>query len=68
MLHQTARMRLPEQAALEAVTATHQLNAAIDALAKCTRPMLLARTFTPRCSMNNDDVAEEVRRFCAHSP
>jgi hypothetical protein len=53
----------PKQAALEAVTATHQLNASIDALAKCARPMLLARSFTPR-GRGDEGGAEQACRLC----
>ena len=45
------------QAALEAVTATHQLNAAVDALSHCVRPLLLAGRLAP---LGRDADVQEV--------
>ncbi len=48
---------VPLQLAIESVTATHQLEAAVMTLSKCVRPLLLTGSLTP---LHKDIGVEQV--------
>jgi hypothetical protein len=50
------------QLAIESVTATHQLEAAVITLSKCVRPLLLTGSLKP---LNKDIGIEQVCTLCS---